>query len=453
MVSIPGLVGLEVPREIFYEKELRVVVPRSAGPGIYDPDYEVRGRDYPAGYVRWTAGRNLEEFLRLVASRQVRIEPLLTHRFAIGEAEAAYDLIAGKKEEPYLGVVLTYPETHKPVHRLTLSAAAQPGKSGKTLGVGLIGAGLFAKGTLLPAIKSIPGINLTGIATAGGASGAYTGEKFGFKYCTTDYHQVLADPEIDCVLIATRHNLHASMVIEALAAGKAVMVEKPLCINEEELAEIAAAAEAGGLPLMVGYNRRFSPHSQRLKQHLETRGGPWIITCRCNAGFVPTESWVQNPQEGAGRIIGEVGHFIDLIHYLGGGLTQAVYARAAGMAGTCFVPEDNLSITLSLDNGSLGTIIYAACGPHSYPRERVEIFGSGCAGEIENFKSSRFAGETKTSKYSRPTVDRGHREEFAAFFRAVREGVSPVPFADYRATSLATFQIEASLRTGEPQDL
>ncbi|HPQ65722.1 MAG TPA: bi-domain-containing oxidoreductase [bacterium] len=319
-VAVPGLVGLEVPRDLFYEKELSLVVPRSAGPGIYDPEYEERGRDYPAGYVRWTARRNLEEFLRLAADGRVEVGPLVTHRFPIDRALEAYDLIGGKRSEPYLAVILTCaPGKEPPARTTTLRTAAlrRKHRDGR-LGVGLIGAGLFAKGTLLPAIKGEKGIELRGLASAGGAGGVHCGEKFGFSYCTTDYRRLLEDGEIDCVLVATRHNLHAPMVLEALAAGKAVFVEKPLCVNEEELAAIEKAAEKEALPLMVGYNRRFSPHSVWVRNFLAERGGPWVIACRCNAGFVPAESWVQDPEEGAGRVIGEVGHFVDLVQFLGG---------------------------------------------------------------------------------------------------------------------------------------
>ncbi len=447
-VSVPGLVSLEIPRDIFYEKELRLLVPRSAGPGIYDPDYEERGRDYPAGYVRWTAGRNLEEFLRLGAEGRIRIKPLISHRFPIAEAEKAYALISGKQAEPYLGVVLTCPGTEAPARRVDLKTSL-PGR-GKTscLGVGLLGAGLFSRGTLLPALRGIKGIALRGVATASGAGGARAGEKFGFDYCTTDYREILSDPAVDCVLIATRHNLHAAMTVEALQAGKAVFVEKPLCLDETELAAIREALAAAGRPLMVGYNRRFSPHSVKIKQWLSGRRGPWVLTVRVNAGFVPAQSWVHDPEEGAGRIIGEVGHFIDLIHFLAGGLTERVYARAGGFAGGEFFNEDNLVITLSLDNGSVASIAYAAGGSRSFPRERVEIFGSGCAGAIENFRSSTLEGTGKTKKYSRPTADRGHRDEFETFFRAVRDGASPVAWEDYHATTLATFRIEESLRRG-----
>jgi len=447
-VAAPGLVGLEIPRELFYEKELDFVVPRSAGPGIYDPDYELKGRDYPPGYVRWSARRNMAEFLRLAAEKKIRVGDLITHRFPLPEAESAYELIGGGGKS-YLGVILTGEENPAAERVVPLSPPSRS-PNRENVRVGLIGAGLFAKGTLLPAIQGMKGIVLRGVATASGASGRATGEKFNFRYCATDYREILADDEIDCVLIATRHNLHAGLVLDVLASGKAVFVEKPLCLTPEELKKIEQAVTETGLPLMVGYNRRFSPHSRKLRRFLAQKPGPWVVSLRCNAGFVPAASWVQDPEEGAGRVLGEVGHFVDLAHFLADGLSEQVYARAAGMAGGEFFNEDNLVITLSLGGGSTAVITYTAAGPRSYPRERVEIFGSGCAGEIDNFKASRFITAKKARRHSRPTVDRGHREEFAAFFQAVRTGSAPVSWADYRATTLATFAIEESLREGKP---
>jgi len=468
-IVVPGLVKLEVPRRPFYEKELDLKISRAWGPGLYDPEYEGRGHDYPLPFVRWTAGRNMEAFLQLLAQGSVQVQPLITHRFPIERAIEAYQLISEGKE-PYIGVIIEYGESLS-VNRYTeeqrkiflkreervSNQRITNNQSPSPVRVGLIGAGNFAKGTLLPAIRRLKDIHLRGIATATGISARHTGDKFGFDYCTTDYHELVNDPEINTIFITTRHNTHAKFVIEALRAGKHVFVEKPLCLNEEQLNQIIEIYSAirnrqSAMPLlMVGFNRRFSPFTVTLKKWLSFTSLPMVINIRVNAGFVPPERWEQDPEVGGGRILGEVCHFVDLVQYLTGAHPVQVYAQAIKPAGQ-YLSEDNLIITLKMSDGSAGSITYTASGDKAFPRERVEIFRGGAVGLIDNFKSASFTYQGRTRrKRNLFGVDRGYRAEMDTFFSAIHNGdPPPVAFLEYVWTTLTTFSISESIRRGEP---
>jgi len=445
-VVVPGLVKLELPRKTFFEKELRFVVPRAGGPGGLDPAYESRGHDLPLPLVRWTEGRNLAAFLDLVAGGQVRVACLTTHRFAIENALEAYKVLRGEVRTPQapIGILLTYPEgaaaAASTVVRLRPALAPAPGK----IGMGLIGSGLFARGVFLPLLEHSKSVSLRGVATASGASSRHAAEKAGFEYCTSDYRQLLADSSVNAVIITTRHDLHARMAREALEAGKHVFVEKPLALNEEELRSVLAAWRgAPGRILVVGFNRRFAPATRELTARLAS--GLSAVHCRINAGAVPAASWTQDEGEGGGRIVGEVCHFVDLIHELGGGLSTRVSAVA--MREDSETPmQDTLAITLELSNGSIGSIVYASNGDKSFPRERVEVFRAGAVGVIENFRSYSVTQGGKTRSRKRFTLDRGHAAELEAFLAAIEQGRQPVPVEDYLATTLATFCIRRALR-------
>lgn len=480
-----GAVRLDVPRNLFYEKELSVVVSRSSGPGIYDPQYEQKGIDYPLPYVRWTQRRNMEEFLELVAQGQVKLAPLITHRFPIERATEAYDLLLGKTKRLYIGVLLTYPTdggrvptTVEAMRHVDLRPADQISHpAGRTNGeldtvnIGLIGAGLFAKTTLLPALRKVSNVHLRGVVTATGTSARHIGDKFRFDYCTTDYRELLNDPDIECVLIATRHNLHAPLAVEALQAGKHVFVEKPLALNLDELRQVVEVyqqtrktgreGEREGSParplnlslplLVVGFNRRFSPFAVQAKQWLTPRTEPLVINCRVNAGFVPGDTWVHDPVDGGGRIIGEVCHFVDLIQYFTDSVPVRVYAEAISN-NSAYFSSDNVVITLKMADGSVATITYAASGDRAFPRERVEILGSGNVCVIDNFKSLSFVSGGKTRrKRNLLSLDRGHEAELKALASALRDGTPlPVTVRDHVYTTLTTFCIEESLRKGQP---
>ena len=441
-----GMISLDVPRQEFFKKELSVIVSRATGPGKFDPLYENKGIDYPLPYVRWTTQRNMECFLGLVSEGKVKLDKLISHRFKIDNALQAYDMIL-KGSEPYLGVLIGYGEPSQKIEKVQLTESRRPvavsRKQGE-IGVGLIGAGLHANTSMLPALKSIKNIRLAGIADAEGFKGRHTGKKYGFDYCATDYKELLADDKIDAVLIATRHNLHAKMVMDSLAAGKHVFVEKPLAMNTDELDAICQAYEKADKQLMVGFNRRFAPHAQTAKQWLGNNND-MVINCRVNAGFVPKESWVHDAAEGGGRVIGEMCHFIDLIQYLAGSRVARVFAESTTERG-----EDNLVVTLKLENGSVATILYASQGDRLLPRERMEVFSGKSVCVIDNFKSLFFAKDGKGKKKGSFNVDRGYAGEFRAFFEAIRSGKDPVDMAEYVNATQTTFSIIESLRTGIP---
>jgi polar amino acid transport system substrate-binding protein len=449
-----GLVVLQIPRKVFYEKELNLVVSRGWGPGMYDADYAERGMKYPPTYARWTAQRNLAEFLALVAKGRVKPSVLTTHRFAFDQVLRAYELILSRKE-PVLGVVLTYPElgqAREPVRVVRLSRQRTGPTREGDIGVGLIGAGLYARGTLMPALAKVRGVRLVGVATAGGLSGHHVGERFGFEYCTTDQAKLLEDEKVEAVFVLTRHNSHAELASEALRAGKPVFVEKPLDISGEQLEHLIATynglSQEGRRPfLMVGFNRRFSPAAAQAHRFVGASGDSAVVLIRCNAGPVPADSWVHHPEEGGGQIVGEVCHFVDLLQYLTGGRPQRVFAAAAPTPGhTC----DALCISLQMDNGAAGSIVYAANGDKAFPRERVEVFAHGAVFVIDNFRSTETVIGGRRRRRRGWAVDRGHRAELEAFFAALRDGGEPpVPFESYVATTLATFAVETSISRGE----
>ncbi|HEY3743579.1 MAG TPA: bi-domain-containing oxidoreductase [Bryobacteraceae bacterium] len=450
-VLVPGLVKLDLPRKTFFEKELRLIVPKAGGPGGADADYEARGRDLPLPFVRWTEGRNLASFLELIADNRLTVKPLITHRFPIAQALDAYRLIQGHgpTAQPVpIGVILDYPMDPGVESVRTVQVTTLPGRvHNDSIGVGLIGAGLFTRGVFLPYLKDAQGLALRGVATASGVSGLHAAETAGFDYTTTDYTELLADPKISAVLITTRHNLHASMVIAALRAGKHVFVEKPLCLNATELEEVMDAWRHAGEAapvVMVGFNRRFASASQALEKSMGD--GACLIQCRVNAGAIPAGSWVQDTDEGGGRAVGEICHFIDLIHALSGGRTKSVTAAAMAETGDVHL-NDSLSITLELDNGSAANILYAANGDKSFARERVEVFRSGSVGVIDNFRSYSITRGGRTRHWKSLSLDRGHRAELDAFFSGIRKGVPPVAMDDYYATTSATFAILESLRS------
>ena len=468
-----GLTGLEIPRKTFFEKELELMVSRAWGPGVFDPNYTEKGTDYPYAYARWTAKRNLEEFLFQISIGSVKVKHLITHRFPIEDAIEAYDLIL-KSKEPHIGVLITYPSVNEGLEinrKISLLSSKQderdkpdkPEKPNKrdqrekpeNPVVGLIGAGLFAAGTLLPILKKMNGVELKGVATATGIKGQHIAKKFGFKYFTTDYQELLKDDEINSVFIVTRHGTHSKFFIEALKAGKHVFVEKPLCLNKNELNQILETYSAIRNPqskipvLMVGFNRRFSPFSSWLKEKMNFIQEPLSIHCTVNAGYVPPEHWIYSHEEGGGRVIGEVCHFIDLIQFFTDSSVANVFAER--LQSHSNQSNDNVVITLKMRNGSVGSILYTSNGDKGFPRERIEIFGGGAAGVIENFKKASFVCKGRRNRIRNwMAVDRGHRCEMEAFIGAIQNGNAlPVSLDKYIDTTLTTFAVEESLRRGD----
>jgi len=445
-----GMVSIDVPRQEFFKKELSVIVSRATGPGKFDPLYENKGVDYPLPYVRWTTQRNMEYFLELINESKVKVKELITHRFKIEDALQAYEMILNNTES-YLGVLIEYETAKKEqvIKRIDLKPSTSPLRTHTEVGIGLIGAGLHSNTSILPTLKKFKDIKLIGVADVEGFKGRHTGKKFGAEYCVSDYHELLSDPNINCILVATRHNLHAPMVIESLKAGKHVFVEKPLCVNIEELKEInnlyCQLSTVNRPLLMVGFNRRFSPFTQMAKKFLGNDCN-MLINCRIYAGFVSKESWVHDAIEGGGRIIGEICHFIDLIQYLCSSLPLKVYAECTSERG-----EDNLIISMKMKNGSVASILYTSQGDRLLPRERIEIFSGNSVCVIDNFKSLFFAREGKSQTKKAFNLDRGYEGEFKAFFEAIRDNKpNPVNFEEYVYTTLTTFSIVESINSGKP---
>ncbi len=453
-VVVVGAVGMEIPRRTYYDKELRLSVSRSYGPGRYDTDYEEGGQDYPYGYVRWTEGRNMRAFLDLLASGDVDADPLITHRFPVEKAEEAYQLLTSKGHEPYLGVLLLYPgEERIPAEERRIALAAPPARVSRPVRLGALGAGSFAAGVALPLLRKIQGVELVGLATASGANAATAGRRFGFRYAAADEDEILKDPQINTVAVFTRHGDHARQVAAALRAGKHVFCEKPLAINRPRLDEIISALGFSDGLLTVGFNRRFAPHAQRLRDFLEPVGEPLVAAIRVNAGFLPPDHWLHDPEQGGGRIIGEAIHFIDLLAYLTGQLPTQV--QAWGTPHSERYREGNVLITLRFPDGSLGTVAYLANGDPALPKERIEVTGGGRMAVLDDFRRLVLASSGRRKVYrSRWRQDKGHRALWQAFVDALRGGGQPpVPYDHVLAAHLTAFAAVDSLRSGEPAEL
>src|SRR6266436_1392422 len=435
-VVVVGAVGLNIPRKPYYDRELTFKISMSYGPGRYDPEYEERGHDYPFGYVRWTEARNIEAFLDLIASGRVSVKRLITHRFAIEQGEEAYRLISGETKEPYLGIVLQYDPNRELETRIVLEKAPSTPAKGR-VELGLIGAGSYAKAMLLPNFKS-EGANFRSIATASGVSARETGERYGFGQCVSSADEVIGDPSINLVVIATRHNTHADLVCRALSSGHHVFVEKPLAMNDVQLDSVLEAARSSSASLMVGFNSIFSPHANDVRAVFKNHTAPLSILYRVNAGRIPTSSWIQDPKEGGGRIIGEVCHFIDLVHFLTESVTTRVFAEAIVSRNSEVVDEDSVFITLRLANGSNASIAYLAEGDKTMPKERIEISGEGTSAVIDDFRNLTVYrnGRSKQTKLS--NQDKGQRNEVKTVCQVVAGSeAAPIALDDLIATTRA----------------
>lgn len=445
-VIIVGDVPIDVPRSPYYEKEVDVRLSRSYGPGRYDPEYEEKGRDYPVGYVRWTERRNMAEFLRLVSVGAVRVEPLITHRFAFDDAERGYGEVMGDDVKPApLGVVLHYPEDIA-VEPARIALAVQRRAVQGATGVGLLGPGSFALDVLLPALKPL-GVELRGVVSARGLSARGAGERHGFAYVAASLDDLLADEQLDALVIATPHADHAAQAAAALRAGRAVFVEKPLALGYDELRDVLDAA-AGGAPLMVGFNRRFAPATRFVMERLARTSGARVITMRVNAGRIPAKHWIHDPEIGGGRLLGEVCHFIDLAAFLAGARTTHVAVAGIGSDDPDAMLQDNLVVTLRHANGSTTAITYTSKGDPAAGKERIEVFAGGVTCAIDDFARAEVWRGGKAERW-KGNQDKGHREEMRLFIEAVRTGGSaPIDLAALESSSLATLRAADALRSG-----
>ncbi|MDD2768314.1 MAG: bi-domain-containing oxidoreductase [Methylococcus sp.] len=446
-IVLVGVTGLELSRADFFEKELSFQVSCSYGPGRYDPNYEEKGQDYPVGFVRWTEQRNFEAVLDMLADGRLDVKPLISHRFPIAEAEAAYALVGGS--DPSLGIVLEYPagqekpevELRRAVVSLGPHPLSQEGTGAKA-SVAFVGSGNYGTAVLIPAFKAA-GARLRTVASSGGVSSVHAGRKFGFETATTDLAMVFDNPEVDAVVIATRHDTHANLVRRALEAGKHVFVEKPLCLRSDELAELeAATASRPDQKVMVGFNRRFAPQVVKMKALLDSASAPKSFVMTVNAGAIPAEHWTQDRAVGGGRIIGEGCHFIDLLRFLAG----APIVEYSAMAMEC-PSRDSVSLTLHFADGSAGTVHYLANGHKSFPKERLEVFCGGRILQLDNFRKLTGFGWPGFSKLNLWRQDKGQKACAAAFVQAVREGLaSPIPLEELLEVSRVTVEIAESVR-------
>ena len=439
-VVIVGAVRADIPRSPFFEREIEVRFSRSYGPGRYDPSYEEKGNDYPIGYVRWTEKRNMEAVLDLLASGRLTVRELISHRYPVERAADAYAMLTSGADAT--GILIAYgAEPARPARVVT--RAESPRLSG-TMSIGLVGAGSFARGVLLPAIKAVPGIELRGVVTATGISARHAAEHSGFAYGSTDLNELLNDERVDAVVIATRHGQHAAQVIAALNAGKHVFVEKPLCTAPDDLPRIRDAYERalerfGPRTLMVGFNRRFAPHTRRLRTLLASRRGPLSMHYRVNAGFIPAESWVHDPVEGAGRLIGEGCHFLDWMRELAGAAPTRVVAESVG--------PDGAVVMVRFADGSVGTLQYVTNGNAALPKERVEVHADDFSAVLDDYTTLSWHSPSGPGTEILKLQDKGHRAEVADFLDAIRTGRQPIPFDQLLESMQMTFAAADSVMT------
>jgi predicted dehydrogenase/threonine dehydrogenase-like Zn-dependent dehydrogenase len=441
-IVLVGVTGLELSRDDFFKKELSFQVSCSYGPGRYDASYEEKGQDYPIGYVRWTEQRNFEAVLDTLAGGRLDVNRLVSHRFALDQADAAYQVVGGS--EPSLGILLEYSSppdrSHDRLRNPRVALHKANGETSSTVSprVAFIGSGNYASAVLIPAFKSA-GASLGSVVSNTGVTAVHVGRKHGFGEALADSSAVFSDPSVVAVVITTRHDSHAQLVMQALESGKHVFVEKPICLTLNELADIesayARAADRGKHPLlMVGFNRRFAPQVQKMKALLSGFTTPKSFVMTVNAGVIPSDHWTQDPAVGGGRIVGEVCHFVDLLRFLAGS-SIASHART-GMDGST---EDTLSLQMAFADGSIGTVHYFANGSKAFPKERLEVFAGGCILQLDNFRKLTGFGWPGFRKMNLWQQDKGQNACAAAFLDAIRRGgVSPIPFEEIVEVSRTT---------------
>ena len=447
-VVVVGVVPMNIPRDPFYyRKEIDIKMSCSYGPGRYDVNYEENGRDYPYAYVRWTEQRNMESFLDLLARKQINLKPLTTHIININDAEKAYDIILGKVKEHHIGILLKYAE-NEAKSRSAINIANKPLAA---INTGFIGAGSFAQSYLIPNVKA-SGCSLDGVVTSRGITAKNVGNKFGFNFCSSEVNDIITNEKINTVFIATPHSSHAGYVIKALEANKNVFVEKPLAINEDELNLVIETKRKHTQPLLVGFNRRFAPISESIKKEFLNTGEPMVVNIRINAGFIPKDNWLQQKDTGAGRIIGEMCHFIDLMQYFTNSEPVKVYAECINTANDKITAADNIAIVVKFKDGSVGNLTYLANGDKGMPKELIEVFSASKIGIINDFKDGLIYKNGKTIKLK--SSGKGHKEEVTVFANALKSGNdSPISFRSICLTTLTTFKIHDSLFTGMPQEI
>jgi predicted dehydrogenase len=448
-IVLVGIAGLDIPRAPFFKKELEFTVSSSLGAGRGDPLYEEKGIDYPIGYARWTAQRNMQAVLELMAAGKLPVEQLTTHRFPVERASEAYDLIVSRKE-PLLGIVIEYPRNPEPLVRRVDLASSRMVKAG--LGVSLIGAGNFARLIMMPTLTRMKGISWRGLCSAKGVTAEHSGRNLGFQFAATDAREIWDDPATDTVFITTRHDLHAELVMAGLRAGKHVFVEKPLCITALELQSIAECVEELGdcCPLlMVGFNRRFSGATTAMRAFFDGIQ-PTTVAYRFAPGHIPGDHWTQDEEIGGGRIVGEACHAIDTCVALTSSLPVKVYAESVGTSGGVETTDDKVFIMVRHANGSVSNISYQSGGDRAFAPERIEMFGGGRTAVNTSWDAVELWGDNRCKRL-RAGKDKGHEAEFTAFLRSCREGGPwPIPWEQLYGVTWASLMAVRSLREGTP---
>jgi len=437
-VVIVGAVPTGFSRENYYKKELDLRMSCSYGPGRYDPEYEEKGRDYPIGYIRWTENRNMQAFLTMLAQKKIDLSLLITHRYAFQEVKKAYDMIIDNKET-FIGILLNYDSPETGDSKKILLRSFQTYKKDNA-NIGFIGVGSFAQKYLLPNVYKR--CNLVGVYDGIIYNSKHIAQKYGFNYATSDFTEVTNDPSLNTVFIASRHNEHASQVLDALRHDKNVFVEKPLCLMQDELEAITAEYLQRNVRLMVGFNRRFSPFIQLIKKKL-TPNIPISINYRVNAGSIPSDSWFQDKEVGGGRIVGEVCHFIDLCCFITDSKVKRIFATATPDPNHNF---DTLVVNLAFEKGSIASISYFANGSRKLKKEYLEVFSSGLVYAIDDFSRMKVY-DGKTAKEKSTSQDKGHKNEILEFLKSLIEGnPAPISFEEIHHVTMVTFKVIESIK-------
>lgn len=446
-----GAVGLDLPRKDYYMKEISFINSRSYGPGRYDDVYEEEGIDYPIGFVRWTEGRNMQSVVDLMATEKMDVKPLISHRFSIQDAAKAYELITEMKS-PFLGILLTYPENAPIERKIKVTEGSR--HKGMPVKLGILGAGNFASATMLPALKKIDAVDLISITSGSGVNAKHLARKFKIQNACSDADEIFKDDSVNTIAILTRHDLHFEQVMKALKANKNVFCEKPLALTMAELDEIETEANKKSAPLlMVGFNRRFAPLAVKMKAFAEKSNEPKMVHYRVNAGFIPASHWTHDAVQGGGRIVGEGCHFIDFVSWMIG--AKMISIQAVGLDDGAKYHEDNVHLTMTFDDGSVGLVTYLANGDKAFPKERVEMFSGGRVAVLDDYRSLELItnGSRKVEK-SRLRQDKGHTAEWVAFAKALKNGTaSPISLDELLTVSRASLLAVEALRDGERKNL
>lgn len=442
-IVIVGDVGLDLKREKFYKKELDLFISTSYGPGRYDPSYESEGKDYPYAYVRWTENRNMEAYLDLIAGRKIQVAPLIERTYPIHEATNAYEELNTAVNKPLM-VLLEYAKESVPERKIVLSPA-KPKKD--RIAVALVGAGGFAKGMHLPNIQTLDSMYmLRAVASRTGTNAKAIAQQYGASYAATDYQEVLRDENVDMVMIATRHNLHARMAIDAARAGKAVFVEKPMALGKEELDELVRVLEGTKVPFLAGFNRRFSPHARRIKELTDKRLNPLVINYRMNAGFIPKDHWIQTT-EGGGRNIGEACHIYDLFDYFTGSEVESVNASSITPRTEQYLRNDNFIATIKYTDGSVCNLIYTALGAKDVSKEQMDVYLDGKIIQLEDYKRTSIRG-AKVKGLETAMAQKGQFEELKEFGESIKNGNGyPIPLWQMVQATEISFEVEKMLES------